>query len=251
MTHCQSQRLRPESLSKTGHTDMTPHTKNPLATFSEFNQFALLNDQQFRQVLDKSFGKHTFSASPLPESGVVKASDLDWATHKCNLPMATQGTCGWVILGLVHRRSKPRTALSRGNCWICPSNKWRVLSNGLAIYGPNRQLRQKLPENVGNTAITSGESSLETTLNGQPMTVIAEYGNAAWRNYKNGVVTQRPGSDSDHAVIAVGYGTSSSQRFKMKNSGKGEWGDNGYMYLRRGVGAKTCATWPKRCRIWN
>ncbi|RHY43024.1 hypothetical protein DYB30_011059, partial [Aphanomyces astaci] len=167
----------------------TPHTKNPLATFSEFNQFALLNDEQFRQVLDKSFGKHTFSA--------------------------------------------------------------RVLSNGLAIYGPNRQLRQKLPENVGNTAITSGESSLETTLNGQPMTVIAEYGNAAWRNYKNGVVTQRPGSDSDHAVIAVGYGTSSSQHFKMKNSGKGEWGDNGYMYLRRGVGAKTCATWPKRCRIWN
>ncbi|ETV90502.1 hypothetical protein H310_14742 [Aphanomyces invadans] len=52
------------------------------------------------------------------------------------------------------------------------------------------------------------------------------------------MVTQCPGAPSDHAVIAVGYGTSSSDYFKIKNSWGAQWGDNGYIYLQRGVGGK-------------
>ncbi|KAH9160791.1 hypothetical protein AeNC1_018953, partial [Aphanomyces euteiches] len=68
--------------------------------------------------------------------------------------------------------------------------------------------------------------------------VVVEAGNEVWRNYKSGVVTQCPGKQSDHAVIAVGYGTSTHDYFKIKNSWGAQWGDSGYIYLQRGVGGK-------------
>ncbi|RHY25067.1 hypothetical protein DYB32_008538 [Aphanomyces invadans] len=72
----------PASLSLTSHTDMEllrfhettvavreAAAANPLATFTQFNQSALLSAQKFKQVLVKSFGNETFDAAPLPLSG--------------------------------------------------------------------------------------------------------------------------------------------------------------------------------------
>ncbi|KAF0717452.1 hypothetical protein As57867_002274, partial [Aphanomyces stellatus] len=59
--------------------------------------------------------------------------------------------------------------------------------------------------------------------------------NLVWKNYKGGVVTQCPGSDYDHAVMAVGFGTSTDDFFKIKNSWGAQWGENGFMYLKRGL----------------
>ncbi|CAK5041232.1 unnamed protein product, partial [Aphanomyces euteiches] len=91
---------------------------------------------------------------------------------------------------------------------------------------------------IGETVQTEGEDSLVAALNKQPVSVIVESDNEVWRNYQSGVVTQCPGKQSDHAVIAVGYGTSTHDYFKIKNSWGAQWGDNGYIYLRRGVGGK-------------
>ncbi|KAF0691470.1 hypothetical protein As57867_017259, partial [Aphanomyces stellatus] len=77
-----------------------------------------------------------------------------------------------------------------------------------------------------------------TVLNTQPATVVVEAGNSVWRNYKSGIVSQCPGSQSDHAVIAVGYGSKNGDFFKIKNSWGAQWGDNGYIYLKRGGGGK-------------
>ncbi|KAF0702636.1 hypothetical protein As57867_007736, partial [Aphanomyces stellatus] len=85
---------------------------------------------------------------------------------------------------------------------------------------------------LGKTKQTSGESSLMTVLNTQPATVVVEAGNSVWRNYKSGIVSQCPGSQSDHAVIAVGYGSKNGDFFKIKNSWGAQWGDNGYIYLK-------------------
>ncbi|CAK4148485.1 unnamed protein product [Aphanomyces euteiches] len=89
---------------------------------------------------------------------------------------------------------------------------------------------------IGKTVQTEGEAALVAALNKQPVSVLVEAGNEVWRNYKSGVITQCPGAQVDHAVTAVGYGTSTHDYFKIKNSWGAQWGENGYIYLQRGVG---------------
>ncbi|KAF0708530.1 hypothetical protein As57867_006214, partial [Aphanomyces stellatus] len=67
---------------------------------------------------------------------------------------------------------------------------------------------------------------------------VVEAGNNVWKNYRGGVVSQCPGAQSDHAVIAVGY---DGESFKIKNSWGAGWGENGYIRLaRNGGGSGTC-----------
>ncbi|KAF0715200.1 hypothetical protein As57867_002650, partial [Aphanomyces stellatus] len=91
--------------------------------------------------------------------------------------------------------------------------------------------KQKLA--IGTSVRVSGEDALATAITNQPVSVTVEAGNAAWQNYRGGVVTQCPGAQSDHAVIAVGY---DSQSYKIRNSWGASWGEAGYIRLQRGVG---------------
>jgi len=64
-------------------------------------------------------------------------------------------------------------------------------------------------------------------------------------SYSSGIVT--PSSDGstcsttqlDHAILIVGYGTSSSgvNFWKVKNSWGASWGEAGYFRIQRNVGA--------------
>ncbi|ETV90497.1 papaya proteinase 4 [Aphanomyces invadans] len=193
---------------------------NPLATFTEFNQFALLSAQEFKQVLVQSFGNETFDAAPLPASGAAKQTSVDWSSHKCNPPVANQGSCGscWAFstVGTVEAAHCIATgdlvALSEQQVVSCSTNGGSMGCNGgfppsaidwmqqgvcletdwpyTAQTGACNKTCQKVKLSIGKTITTSGEASLETALNSQPVTVVVEAGNNVWRNYKSGVVTQ-------------------------------------------------------------
>ncbi|RHZ08032.1 hypothetical protein DYB31_006438 [Aphanomyces astaci] len=244
---------------------------NPDAQFSPFNQFALLTNDEFKNVLMKSFNPQNFTnAAPLPELANERASEADWSTSKCNPPIANQGSCGscWAfatigtvetahciatgeLLDLSEQQlvscDKKNSGCNGGNPspaidWmqqgVCTEESYPYTSGKSSQSGTCQTSCTKKQLTIGKTKKTSGESSLMTVLESQPATVAVESGNAVWRNYKSGIVSQCPGGQSDHAVIAVGYGTSTGDYFKIKNSWGTQWGDNGYMYLKRGMSGK-------------
>ncbi|KAF0688919.1 Aste57867_19554 [Aphanomyces stellatus] len=195
---------------------------------------------------------------------------MDWSTHKCNSPVVSQGKCGscWAFstIGTVEFAhcvgsgnllilsqqqlvscDKTNGGCSGGNTanaiefmqgGACLASDYPYTSGGDGYTGSCRAGCSKKALTLGDTMHTSGEASLMKVLNTQVTTVSVEAGNAVWQNYKSGVVTQCPGSSSDHAVIAVGYGTSKDgiDYFKIKNSWGSQWGENGYINLQRGRG---------------
>eukprot|EP01039_Chlorochromonas_danica_P003740 gene3740-4089_t len=87
----------------------------------------------------------------------------------------------------------------------------------------------------------NSDSALISALNKQPVSVAIEADQSAFQLYKSGVFTAACGTNLDHGVLAVGYGTDSSSGldfYKVKNSWGTSWGESGYIRLQRGVSQK-------------
>jgi len=85
---------------------------------------------------------------------------------------------------------------------------------------------------------TNSDSALMTAIAQQPVSVAIEADQAAFQLYKSGVFTAACGTNLDHGVLAVGYGTDAASGldyYTVKNSWGTSWGDNGYILLQRGV----------------
>ena len=89
---------------------------------------------------------------------------------------------------------------------------------------------------TGYKDVPSGsELALMTALTEQPVSVAVEADQSVFQFYSGGVLTASCGSNLDHGVLAVGYGTQSGQDFyKVKNSWGTSWGEKGYILLGRG-----------------
>ncbi|KDO20842.1 hypothetical protein SPRG_14073 [Saprolegnia parasitica CBS 223.65] len=201
----------------------------------------------------------------------AEAAGIDWSADKCNPSVKNQGNCGscWTFSSVAVAEQAHCLAtgslldLSEQQLVSCDSSSgegcqggwpWKALdyisANGIcteADYpyksgstGQNGQCKtscRKTKLSIGATVNIQGESALQSALDKQTVQVIVEAGNNVWKNYQSGVVKSCPGSQSDHAVLAVGYGTLSGvNHFKIKNSWGTSWGAGGYIYLQRGVG---------------
>jgi len=87
----------------------------------------------------------------------------------------------------------------------------------------------------------NSDSALMTALVQQPVSVAIQANQPAFQLYKSGVLTGTCGSNLDHGVLAVGYGTWSdgTDYYKVKNSWGTSWGMSGYILIQRGN--------PQRC----
>lgn len=87
----------------------------------------------------------------------------------------------------------------------------------------------------------NSDSALMTAIAQQPVSIAIQANQPAFQTYKSGVLTGTCGSNLDHGVLAVGYGTWSdgTDYYKVKNSWGTGWGMSGYILIQRGN--------PQRC----
>ncbi|OQR89000.1 cysteine protease family C01A, partial [Achlya hypogyna] len=243
---------------------------NGSAVFSTDNQFALMTDDEFKKYVQGAFGKPHKKRQLRGENIQLEltpaqreASGKDWTTSKCMPAVKNQGSCGscWSFAAvgasaMAHCLVSGKLIdLSEQQLVSCASSAGQGCQGGwpnkaleyIAQTGvctaadfpytqSNGQCKQSCRKNklsIGRPVDIRGESALQSALDKQPVTVVVEAGNNVWRNYKSGIVKSCPGAQSDHAVIAVGYGNGF---FKIRNSWGANWGEQGYMRLQKGSG---------------
>jgi C1A family cysteine protease len=85
-------------------------------------------------------------------------------------------------------------------------------------------------KDVGQT-----EADLMAAVTQQPVAVAIEADQSAFQFYSSGVLTGKCGTNLDHGVLAVGYGTLDGvQYWKVKNSWGASWGMKGYVLIEKG-----------------
>ena len=77
----------------------------------------------------------------------------------------------------------------------------------------------------------SSDSAFIDALSKQPLSIAIEADQREFQLYKSGVFTGACGTQLDHGVLVVGYG---SDYYKVKNSWGETWGQGGYILLGRG-----------------
>lgn len=77
----------------------------------------------------------------------------------------------------------------------------------------------------------SSEDAMMNVLSKQPVSIAIEADQREFQLYKSGIFTGACGTNLDHGVLLVGYG---SDYWKVKNSWSTSWGDAGYILLAKG-----------------
>ena len=83
--------------------------------------------------------------------------------------------------------------------------------------------------------VDTTDKALMTAISKQPIAVAIEADQKDFQLYHSGVFTGKCGTNLDHGVLVVGYGTElNTDYYLVKNSWGTTWGDKGYIKLGRG-----------------
>lgn len=83
--------------------------------------------------------------------------------------------------------------------------------------------------------LPNSDEAMMSALSQQPVSVAIEADTKEFQLYKSGILTADCGTELDHGVLLVGYGTDEGKSYyKIKNSWSSSWGESGY--IRIGLG---------------
>lgn len=161
-------------------------------------------------------GNYAINSGKLVSLSEQKLVDCDTVDHGCSGGLM-DNAFNWIKSngGLPTEASYPYTA-ANGNC--------KKVDSVVTI--------------TGHTDVTSGdEKALLTAVDKQPVSIAIEADQSVFQSYRSGVIKGSAGCGTqlDHGVLIVGYGTENGVDYwKVKNSWGETWGDEGYVKLERG-----------------
>jgi len=205
--------------------------------------------------------------NPLHAETELSSSSVDWVTAGAVTGVKDQGSCGscWsfsttgCMEGAYYIKKKSLVSFSEQQLVSCDTTdsgcngglmdyafEW-IQSNGgickesdypyVSGTGLNPSCKTSCSivsgtKPTGWTDVRATESALLSAIAQQPVSVAIEADQIAFQLYKSGVFDSSCGTNLDHGVLAVGYGTDSGANYwKVKNS----WGEDGYIRLSRDV----------------
>ena len=230
-----------------------------------------LNEWREHVRLGLGFPTHTPAANlhsaPADKSSIPSA--VDWRESGAVTPVKDQGNCGscWSFstTGAMEGANKIKTgtlvSLSEQNFVDCDDNgdhgcfgglmdnafEWAQGNGGVCseeAYPYNAKkgdcntscgTKYAAPKSYTDVA-KNDEDALMSAIAQQPVSVAIEADEKTFQLYKSGVLTAECGTNLDHGVLAVGYGTDNGVNYwTVKNSWGDSWGENGYIRLSRDV----------------
>lgn len=202
-------------------------------------------------------------------------ASVDWRKKGAVTPIKDQGQCGscWAfstiaaVEGINQIRTKKLVSLSEQALVDCDTSSNQGCNGGLmelafefinkkggitteenypykATDGKCNASKMNSPPKVSidghENVPQNNENALLKAVANQPVSVAIDAGDMSMQFYSEGVFTGECGTDLDHGVAAVGYGTTAdgTKYWIVKNSWGAEWGEKGYIRMQRGVSAK-------------
>ena len=242
------------------------------ATFTlGHNQFSDLTGAEFKALVSRPMAVarkpadrvHRYRGEPLADA-------VDWTTAGAVTPVKNQAQCGscWAfsttgsIEGAYFLKNKKLIAFSeqqlvscdtvdhgcggglmdnafgweKGNGGLCTESDYPYTS-GTGQAANCSSSCTVVPGSVvtAHTDVDKNEDALKSAVAKQPVSVAIEADQQSFQLYASGVITGLCGTNLDHGVLAVGYGTapSGTDYWKVKNSWGTTWGMEGFVLLER------------------
>jgi len=234
----------------------------------DVNAFADMTQKEFSSKFLGGIPTKAAYTAEAVINATVPAS-VDWTTKGAVTPVKNQAQCGscWAfsavgaIEGAIFLAQNKLESLSEQQLVDCDKvdsgcsgglmdNAFQyVEKNGLALEsdykytGADGSCQSSKYSAAPYTKISGfkdvaqkNEAALKTAVASQPVSVAIEADTQVFQFYSSGVLDDAAGCGTqlDHGVLAVGYGTESGKDFwKIKNSWGASWGMSGYILLAR------------------